>query len=96
MATLEKHPMFNASVDEERQEILVKKYYNIGIAVDTPEGLIVPVIRDADKKDMVELAAEVADKAERARSRQLGLDELRGGSFRSSESTPFFEGKRRA
>jgi len=80
VATLEKYPMFNASVDEERQEILVKKYYNIGIAVDTPEGLIVPVIRDADKKDMVELAAEVADKAERARSRQLGLDELKGGS----------------
>ncbi len=80
VATLEKYPMFNASVDEERQEILVKKYYNIGIAVDTPEGLIVPVIRDADQKDLVELAAEVADKAERARSRQLGLDELKGGS----------------
>jgi pyruvate dehydrogenase E2 component (dihydrolipoamide acetyltransferase) len=81
VATLEKYPMFNASVDEERQEILVKKYFNIGIAVDTPEGLIVPVIRDADRKDLVELAAEVADKAERARSRQLGLDELKGGSF---------------
>jgi len=80
VATLEKYPMFNASVDEEGQEILIKKYYNIGIAVDTPEGLIVPVIRDADQKDLVELAAEVADKAERARSRQLGLDELRGGS----------------
>ncbi len=80
VATLQKHPIFNASVDEERGEILFKKYYNIGIAVDTPEGLIVPVIRDADRKDMVELAAEVADKAERARNRQLGLDELRGGS----------------
>jgi len=80
VATLEKYPMFNASVDEELQEILIKKYYNIGIAVDTPEGLIVPVIRDADQKDLVELAAEVADKAERARSRQLGLDELKGGS----------------
>jgi pyruvate dehydrogenase E2 component (dihydrolipoamide acetyltransferase) len=80
VATLQKHPILNASVDEERGEILFKKYYNIGIAVDTPEGLIVPVIRDADRKDMVELAAEVADKAERARNRQLGLDELRGGS----------------
>jgi pyruvate dehydrogenase E2 component (dihydrolipoamide acetyltransferase) len=80
VATLEKHPIFNASVDEERGEILYKKYYNIGVAVDTPEGLIVPVIRDADRKDLVELAAEVADKAERARSRQLGLDELKGGS----------------
>jgi pyruvate dehydrogenase E2 component (dihydrolipoamide acetyltransferase) len=80
VATLQKHPIFNASVDEELGEILYKKYFNIGIAVDTPEGLIVPVIRDADRKDMVELAAEVADKAERARNRQLGLDELKGGS----------------
>jgi pyruvate dehydrogenase E2 component (dihydrolipoamide acetyltransferase) len=80
VATLQKHPIFNASVDEERGEIIYKKYYNIGVAVDTPEGLIVPVIRDADRKDLVELAAEVADKAERARSRQLGLDELKGGS----------------
>ncbi len=80
VATLQTHPILNASVDEERGEILFKKYYNIGIAVDTPEGLIVPVIRDADRKDMVELAAEVADKAERARNRQLGLEELRGGS----------------
>ena len=80
VATLQEYPIFNASVDEERQEILFKKYFNIGVAVDTPEGLIVPVIRDADRKDMVELAAEVADKAERARSRQLALDEIRGGS----------------
>ena len=80
VVTLQKYPIFNASVDEEQQEILFKKYYNIGVAVDTPEGLIVPVIRDADRKDMVELAAEVADKAERARSRQLALDEIRGGS----------------
>jgi len=80
VATLEKYPIFNASVDEEKQEILFKKYYNIGVAVDTPEGLIVPVIRDADRKNLVELAAEVADKAERARSRQLTLDEIRGGS----------------
>jgi len=80
VATLEKYPIFNASVDEEKQEILFKKYYNIGVAVDTPVGLIVPVIRDADRKDMVEIAAEVADKAERARSRELALDELKGGS----------------
>jgi pyruvate dehydrogenase E2 component (dihydrolipoamide acetyltransferase) len=80
VVTLKKYPIFNASVDEENQEIVYKKYFNIGIAVDTPEGLIVPVIRDADRKDMVELAAEVADKAERARSRQLTLDEIKGGS----------------
>ncbi len=80
VATLKKYPIFNASVDEERQEILFKKYYNIGIAVDTPEGLIVPVIRNADRKDMVDIAAEVADKAQRARDRQLTLDELKGGT----------------
>ncbi len=79
VAALREHPMFNATVDEERQEILIKKYVNIGIAVDTPEGLIVPVIRDADRKDMIELAAEVNDKAERARQRELRLDELKGG-----------------
>jgi pyruvate dehydrogenase E2 component (dihydrolipoamide acetyltransferase) len=81
VATLERYPIFNASIDEEKQEILFKKYYNIGIAVDTPEGLIVPVIRDADRKDLVELAREVTDKAERARARQLSLEELKGGSF---------------
>jgi pyruvate/2-oxoglutarate dehydrogenase complex dihydrolipoamide acyltransferase (E2) component len=80
VATLKKYPIFNASVDEERQEIVFKKYYNIGIAVDTPEGLIVPVIRNADRKDMVDIAAEVADKAQRARDRQLTLDELKGGT----------------
>jgi pyruvate dehydrogenase E2 component (dihydrolipoamide acetyltransferase) len=80
VATLEKYPIFNASVDEEKQEILIKKYYNIGIAVDTPEGLIVPVIKDADRKNLIELAEELADKAERARSRELSLDEIRGGS----------------
>ena len=80
VANLEKYPIFNASIDETKQEILFKKYYNIGVAVDTPEGLIVPVIKDADVKNLVELAEEVADKAERARSRELTLDEIRGGS----------------
>jgi pyruvate dehydrogenase E2 component (dihydrolipoamide acetyltransferase) len=77
---LKDHPIFNASVDEERGEILLKKFYNIGIAVDTPEGLIVPVIKGADRKDMVELAAEIVDLAGRARERRLNLDELRGGT----------------
>ena len=80
VTVLKDYPIFNASVDEERGEILLKKYYNIGIAVDTPEGLIVPVIKDADRKDMVELAAEIVDLAGRARERKLMLDELRGGS----------------
>ncbi len=77
---LKDFPIFNASVDEEAGEVVLKKYYNIGIAVDTPQGLIVPVIKDADSKDMVQLAREVADLAGRARERRLGLGELRGGS----------------
>jgi pyruvate dehydrogenase E2 component (dihydrolipoamide acetyltransferase) len=77
---LKDFPMFNASVDEEAGELVLKKYFNIGIAVDTPQGLIVPVIKDADSKDMIQLARQVADIAGRARERKLGLDELRGGS----------------
>lgn len=80
VTVLKDYPIFNASVDEARGEILLKKYYNIGIAVDTPEGLIVPVIKDADRKDMIELAAEIVDLAGRARERKLALDELKGGS----------------
>jgi pyruvate dehydrogenase E2 component (dihydrolipoamide acetyltransferase) len=81
VAVLKQYPMFNATVDEEAGEILLKRYYNIGVAVDTPEGLIVPVVHDADQKDMVALAREVADLAERARTRELSLQELRGGTF---------------
>ncbi len=80
VTVLKDFPIFNASIDETREEIVYKRYYNIGIAVDTPEGLIVPVVKDADRKDMVTLSAEVADLAERARSRTLTLDELRGGT----------------
>jgi pyruvate/2-oxoglutarate dehydrogenase complex dihydrolipoamide acyltransferase (E2) component len=78
--TLRDFPMFNASVDEGAGELVLKRYYNIGLAVDTPEGLIVPVVKNADTKDMVTMAAEIADLAERARSRQLSLDEIRGGT----------------
>ncbi len=80
VTVLKDFPIFNASIDEAREEIVYKRTYNIGIAVDTPEGLIVPVVKDADRKDMVTLAAEVADLAERARSRTLKLDELKGGT----------------
>jgi pyruvate dehydrogenase E2 component (dihydrolipoamide acetyltransferase) len=77
---LKRYPAFNASVDEGRGELVLKRYYNIGIAVDTPEGLIVPVLKNADQKDMVTIAGEVADLAERARQRRLGLNELKGGT----------------
>lgn len=80
VTVLRDHPLLNAGLDEEKNEIVLKNYYNIGIAVDTPEGLIVPVVRDADKKSIIELAAELSDLAERARDRTLTLDEIRGGT----------------
>ncbi|MCG6961698.1 MAG: 2-oxo acid dehydrogenase subunit E2 [Acidobacteria bacterium] len=80
VTVLKDHPMFNAEIDESAGEILLKSFYNIGIAVDTPEGLIVPVVRNADGKDMVQLAAEIVDLAQRARERRLALEELRGGT----------------
>lgn len=78
---LMEHPMLNASVDEEGGAILLKKYYNIGFAVDTPEGLIVPVLRNVERKSIIELAAELQDMAERARQRTITLPELKGSTF---------------
>lgn len=80
-ATLKKHPLFNASLDEASQEIVYKEYFHIGVAVDTEQGLIVPVIRDADKKSMLDLSRELNDLAEKARARKLSLQELQGGTF---------------
>jgi len=76
---LKQHPLFNASLDGE--EIVFKDYYHIGLAVDTEQGLIVPVLRDADKKDLLELSKEIAELAEKARSRKVSLEELKGGTF---------------
>jgi len=78
---LKAYPMFNSSIDLEAQEIVVKKYYNIGVAVDTEDGLIVPVIRDVDRKSIKELAVELHDCVGRTRARKIGLEELQGGTF---------------
>jgi pyruvate dehydrogenase E2 component (dihydrolipoyllysine-residue acetyltransferase) len=78
---LKLHPAFNATLDEAENEIVLKKYYNIGIAVDVPDGLIVPVVKFADQKSIAELAAEIQDLAKRARDRTLDLAELKGGTF---------------
>src|SRR5208282_4046902 len=67
--------------DEAKGEIVLKKYYNIGIAVSVEHGLFVPVIRDADKKDIWTLAKEIADYSAKARENKLGLGELQGGTF---------------
>jgi pyruvate dehydrogenase E2 component (dihydrolipoamide acetyltransferase) len=72
---------FNASMDEEREEIVVKKYYNIGVAVDTPEGLIVPVVRNVEKKTVRELATELQELSLKARERTIKLEELKGSGF---------------
>jgi pyruvate/2-oxoglutarate dehydrogenase complex dihydrolipoamide acyltransferase (E2) component len=82
------HPMLNATYDQDAQELILKRYYNIGVAVDTAEGLVVPVVKNADQKDLLSLAAEVADLAERARNRRLQLAELKGASFTVSSIGP--------
>jgi pyruvate dehydrogenase E2 component (dihydrolipoamide acetyltransferase) len=79
--TLLEFPMFNASVDEEREEVIVKKYYNIGVAVDTAEGLIVTVIKNVEKKTIRELAAELQTLSKQARERTIKLEDLKGSSF---------------
>ncbi|MDT7880594.1 MAG: dihydrolipoamide acetyltransferase family protein [Candidatus Hydrothermia bacterium] len=78
---LKKHPYFNAIVDDEKGEIILKKYYNIGVAVDTPDGLIVPVIKDVDKKSIIQIARELEDISNRAREGKLNLEELQDGTF---------------
>ncbi len=79
--TLKKHPVFNSSLDEAAQVLVFKDYYHIGIAVDTEAGLIVPVIRDADKKSLLELSKELEDLARKARDRKVSAEELKGGTF---------------
>jgi pyruvate dehydrogenase E2 component (dihydrolipoamide acetyltransferase) len=80
-ATLKKHPIFNSSLDEVANEIILKEYIHLGIAVDTDAGLIVPVIRDVDKKSVLELAKELEVLAQKARDRKVSGDELKGGTF---------------
>lgn len=79
--TLQSHPRLNASVDHERGELVLKRYYHLGVAVDTARGLIVPVIRDVDKKRIPELALELAGLVERTRAGKATLEDLRGGTF---------------
>jgi len=79
--TLKKHPAFNSSLDEATQELVTKEYFHIGVAVDTEAGLIVPVIRDVDKKSIFDLSKELEELAKKARERKLTQEELKGGSF---------------
>lgn len=81
VTALQKHPVLNSSLDPQGQHLVLKSYFHIGIAVDTEAGLMVPVIRDADKKSLVELSRELEDLARKARERKLGAADMKGGSF---------------
>ena len=80
-SALIRFPKFNASIDMENHEVVYKKYVNIGVAVDTPKGLLVPVLRDAEQKNLFEIAEEITDLAEKAREGELGPDQMQGGTF---------------
>jgi pyruvate dehydrogenase E2 component (dihydrolipoamide acetyltransferase) len=79
--TLKQHLIFNSSLDEVAQEIVLKEYFHIGVAVDTDAGLIVPVIRDVDKKSLLELSRELEEIARKARDRKVSAEDLKGGTF---------------
>jgi len=81
VASLKAFPNFNASLDPNGENLILKKYFNIGVAVDTPDGLVVPVIRDVDKKGLIELAKELGQISEKARNKQLLPADMQGGCF---------------
>ena len=81
VAALKAFPRFNASLDMDDERIVIKHYYHVGVAVDTEHGLLVPVIRDVDRKSVRELAVELVDSAKRARAGELDRDEMQGGTF---------------
>src|SRR5882672_1136967 len=80
-STLKKHPIFNSSIDEVANEIVLKEYYHIGLAVDTEQGLLVPVIRNVDKKSLFDLSKDIQEAADKARDRKVTLDDMKGGTF---------------
>lgn len=78
---LREHPSLNAAIDDAAETIIIKKHYHFGIAVETPDGLMVPVIREVERKSIIELAAEIQTLGRKARERTIGLNELKGSSF---------------
>jgi len=81
VGALRAHPEFNSSLSPEKDALILKRYYNIGIAVDTPDGLVVPVIKDADRKGITELSQEMGAISKKARDGKLGAADMQGGSF---------------
>ncbi len=78
---LQKHPYVNATMDEANKQLLIKHYYNIGIATDTPDGLKVPVVKSSEHKNILQIAIEIADLASRAKNKTIKLDEMNDGTF---------------
>lgn len=81
VAALKKYPEFNSSLDRDGETLIIKKFYNIGVAVDTPDGLMVPVLRNCERKGIMELAAELAEISEKARDKKLKPQDIQGGCF---------------
>ncbi len=81
VAGLMEHPYLNATLDDENEEIILKKYFNIGVATDTPEGLMVPVVKNAKDKSILQIAQELTQLVEKARNRTIDLADLKGGTF---------------
>jgi pyruvate dehydrogenase E2 component (dihydrolipoamide acetyltransferase) len=81
VAGLQEHPYVNATLDDETEEVILKKYFNIGVAVDTKDGLMVPVVKNAQDKSILQLADELTKLSEKARSRSIDLADLKGGTF---------------
>ncbi len=88
VSALKAYPYFNSSLDTNSGEIILKNYYHIGVAVNSDEGLMVPVIRDVDRKSISELAIELFDMTARARERKIGIEELQGGTFTITNAGP--------
>jgi len=78
---LKTFPNFNATLDTQNNEIIIKHYFNVGVAVNTDNGLIVPVVKDVDRKSIRELALELTDLVQRTRERKAGVEEVQGGTF---------------
>ncbi|WP_081622696.1 dihydrolipoyllysine-residue acetyltransferase [Thioalkalivibrio sp. ALM2T] len=79
VSALKQYPRFNASLDATGENLIIKQYYNLGIAVDTPDGLVVPVVRDVDRKSLVDIASELMDLSQRARDKKLKPADMQGG-----------------
>lgn len=81
VSALRQHPEFNSSLNPEKDALILKKYYNIGVAVDTPDGLVVPVVKDADRKGIVEISQELGALSKKARDGKLGSGDMQGATF---------------